>query len=336
MTAHSRLFTNALAVALAVAASGCIFNSTTPASPGDVTFRWTFAGKTCAQTPEVSRIVIEMPGQTLSNNGVYNCETAGVAGIKLLNFRGGSYQYVVSAQNNTGLVIYQASGTVRVDGNVDVNVNLTTTNNTTYGAYVSWALPAGTPVTCQYIYAVDVSIDGAMPSVHNCVDGFGSNAVYFTGLTPGAHTIEISARDQAGLFYYSTGRVSFNVQTNNQGSAQTFSLLWLVGSVPVRWTFSNGTATLNCAQAGVSQVQVTLRDSQQQDTNFTVNCQDNTGAQATQIPYVYYGNYSLYVQATGAGNVLYRSNFNAPATVTVQAGVFPVPDSTTPLTLLTL
>lgn len=332
MTAPSRIFTHALTFVALMATSGCIFTSTPAAQPGDISFRWNFGGRTCAQVPEVTRMVVEIPGQTLQNGGVYNCNEAGSDGIRLLNFRAGSYDYVISGQNALGLVIYQASGTVRVNGNVDVAVTLNQTSNAT-GVYVSWVLPAGTTVTCQSLAAVDVAIDGATtPSTFNCVDGLSPAAVFIPGLSAGAHAIEISARDSTGLFFYST-RSSFQAAVG-QATAQTFSLQWIVGSLPLRWTFSNGTSTLNCAQAGVSTMQVTLRNAQG-DNTFDVPCQTGT-VQGYQVPYVYWGDYTLFLQAVGAGNLLYRSNFNAPATVTVTAGVFPPVDNSTPLTLLTL
>lgn len=332
MTALPRIFTHALAVFALVASSGCVFTNTPAAQPGDISFRWNFGGRACTQVPEVTRVVVEIPGQTLQNGGVYNCSEGGADGIRLLNFRAGSYDYVISGQNAVGLVIYQASGTVRVNGNVDVNVTLNQTSNAT-GVYVSWVLPAGTTVNCQSLAAVDVAIDGATtPSTFACADGLSPAAVFVPGLSAGTHTIEISARDSTGLFFYST-RNTFQASVG-QSTAQTFTLQWIVGSLPLRWTFSNGTSTLNCAQAGVSTMQVTLRNAQG-DNTFEVPCQTGV-TQGYQVPYVYWGDYSLFLQAVGAGNLLYRSNFNAPATVTVTAGVFPQVDSSTPLTLLTL
>ena len=42
---------------------------------------------------------------------------------------------------------------------------------------------------------------------------------------------------------------------------ETTTLDWAVGSLPVKWTFSNGVTTVNCAQAGVTSMNVNFRDS---------------------------------------------------------------------------
>lgn len=157
--------------------------------------------------------------------------------------------------------------------------------------------------------------------------------VLVPNLTAGSHAIELSARDSNGLAYYRTVS-SFNV-TAGGAATQQFSLAWIVGSAPVKWTFSNGVTQLTCAQAGVFDVGITLRDANG-DTTFTSPCL-NGGVQGYQVPYVYYGTYQIFLAATGTGGVIYRSSSAVPPTFEVRAGEFPNVDNPvqTPAILLT-
>lgn len=326
MTAHSRFLTSIFALTALAASTGCVIQTTPPANPGNITFTWTFSGRQCFEVPEVVQISVQIPGQTLQNNGIYGCLNANTAGIKLLDFRPGKYSYTISGQNAAGTVIYRETGSLIVDGDVTVAVNLVPTSAATGSVYVTWTLPAGTPVTCQYISGVDISIDNGAPTAVGCAEGGTTPGVLLQGLSVGTHNIDISARDSAGLYYYRALN-SFTVFAGG-ASTQQFSLAWIVGSVPVKWTFSNGTTQLNCAQAGVSQVGITLRNAEG-DTTFTAPCLNN-GIQGYQVPYVYYGEYQIFLAATGTGGVPYYSSNTSPPTFTVVAGAFPDVDSPNP------
>ncbi len=330
MTVHSRFLTSILAAAL-VSTTGCIFTTTPSGNPGDITFTWRFGNRQCFEVPEVTQIAVQIPGQTLENQGVFGCLNANSAGIKLLGFKAGTYSYTISGQNARGTVIYSASGRVTVNGSVSESVDLQPTSNATGSVYVTWSLPAQTTVTCQYIAGVDISIDSAAIQTFTCAAGGTTPGVLVQGLTVGRHNIDISARDSTGLVYYRAIN-SFDVFAGG-ASTQQFSLAWIVGSAPVKWSFSNGVTQLNCAQAGVTTVGITLRNSQG-DTTFNAPCLGN-GVQGYQVPYVYYGDYQLLLAATGTGGVPYYSSSTSPRVVTVVAGVFPNIDSSTPITLLT-
>ena len=332
MTVHSRFLTSILAATALVSTTGCIFTTTPLGTPGDITLTWRFGNRQCFEVPEVTQIAVQIPGQTLENNGVFGCLNANTAGIKLLNFQAGTYSYTVSGRNAQGTVLYSASGQVTVNGNVSVPVDLAPTTNATGSVYITWSLPAGTPVTCQYIAGVDISIDSAAIQSFTCAAGGTTPGVRVAGLTVGRHNIDISARDSTGLIYYRAIN-SFDVFAGG-ASTQQFSLAWIVGSVPVKWTFSNGVTQLNCAQAGVTQVGITLRNSQG-DTSFTANCLSN-GVQGYQVPYVYYGDYQVLLAASGTGGVPYYSSSTSPPQVTVVAGQFPNVDSPNPTAAILL
>ena len=185
----------------------------------------------------------------------------------------------------------------------------------------------------MYLEAVDLVIDADPVQSVACQSGTMTPGLLVQSLRVGRHTIDISARDTNGLFYYRAIN-SFDVFAGG-ASTQQFSLSWIVGSVPVKWTFSNGVTQLNCAQAGVAEVGITLRNSQG-DTSFTVPC-TSAGRQGYQVPYVYYGAYQVFLAASGTGGVPYYSSSTSPPAVTVVAGEFPDVDSPlpTPAILLT-
>ena len=328
MTAHSRFLSSIIAAVALMSSTGCVFSNTpTPTGrSGDITFTWQFAGRQCFEVPEVVQVAVSIPGQTLQNNGVYGCLNANAGGIKLLNFRAGTYSYTISGQNAQGTVIYEVSGRLTVNGDVVNAVNLLPTGSATGSVYVTWTLPTATPVTCQYIAAVDIAIDNGTPTSVNCAAGGTTPGVLLQNLSVGRHTIDISARDNAGLYYY-RARNSFDVYAGG-ATTQQFSLAWIVGSAPVKWTFSNGVTQLTCAQAGVFDVGITLRDANG-DTTFTSPCL-NGGVQGYQVPYVYYGTYQIFLAATGTGGVIYRSSSAVPPTYNVEPGVFPNVDNPQP------
>ena len=237
----------------------------------------------------------------------------------------------MTAQNAQGATIYSATGKVTVNGDVSEAVDLQPTSNATGSVYVTWTLPTGTPVTCQYLAAVDIAIDNGAPQAVSCAAGGTTPGVLLQGLSVGRHSIDISARDSNNLYYYRAIN-SFDVFAGG-ATTQQFSLAWIVGSAPVKWTFSNGVTQLTCAQAGVSQVGITFRNAQG-DTTVTANCLNN-GVQGYQVPYVYYGDYQVLLAASGTGGVPYYSSSTAPPTITVVAGQFPDVTTSTPVILLT-
>jgi hypothetical protein len=328
MNAQKRFLSNIVALAAVMSASGCICVTGPARDPGDISFVWTFNGRTCLQSQDITTIFIQMPGQTLENGGRYNCVNGGTAGIKLLNFRGGSYNYTITAQNSQGTGVFSLSGTVIVDGDVTQQVDLKPTGQAGGTAYVAWSLPQGTSVTCQYLASIDISIDGAtQPTTAACTSGlYNPNSTTLQGvaftLQPGPHTIQIDARDAAGIYYYrKTSSLIVNAAETTQ---QVFSLDWLVGTVPIRFTFSNGITQLSCAQAGVTSVQVTLRDTSNVDYTQDVPCM--LGNFDGYTPYIYAGTYTVFAAAVGTAGAQYnnfRPGSPAQPTVTSQAGVFP-------------
>ena len=341
MSAQSRFASVATLAAFVMASSGCVCVSNTGRS-GDIIFTWNFNGQPCALVPDVAQVSVQIPGQTLQNNGVYGCINSGTAGIRLLNFRAGTYDYTISGQDSRGVVIYQATGKVTVNGDVAMDVKLLPTADAKGSAYLFWTFPSSSKIVdCSRIATVDVSVNGALITSAPCSQGWAGPGlsppgVYVSGIFPGQNTITLAARDANSFFYY---RSDFPLVVNAGGDvSENRTLDWAVGSLPVRWSFSNGASQLNCNQSQISSVYVNLRDSSGQyvyeGAGTQLPCIATGGIEGATFDFLYAGNYTLVVQACDSSNRLYSSDQTNQPSVSVTAGNFPVLSSATPITLV--
>lgn len=335
-----------VAATVVMSASGCVcVTEEHVAARGDVTFLWSFERYGCALVPGVAQVALSIDGQTLDNGGRYLCNTAGTDGIKLLDFRPGTYSYVIQGLSNSGVVLYEASGTFGVDGNVTVHVDLKRASAALGAAAITWRFPGAEGVsapTCAQtigpVSAVHIRVDDdTRGQEFNCSDGDvranpNTGGIVFPDLVAGTHTIALYARDDRGAYYYRyTG--TFEVQPG-MTTANELTFAWNAGSLPLRWSFSNGAAQLDCAQAGVGAVQVTVRDSAQKDSVFNDIPCTTGGVQGALLPYLPEDTYSIYISATAAGGTVYSTDFYQPPTASVVGGQFPAVTSATPIYLL--
>jgi hypothetical protein len=317
---------------LTAASTGCIIidndNDNGPNPRGDVTFLWTF-GNTgtgrCADNPEVKKVRISIPGETLLNGGVYACNTAGVDGITLRDFAPKSYSYTIEALNYTDTVLFKSSGTFTVNGDVRQNVNLTPANTQSSYAYVSWSFPANTNsstpnCTQAGVTHVDVRIDNGTWERLECVKGESvtGKSISSPYLAPGSHTIELVGVYVSGTaatpYYYASGTL-----TTQAGSPVSASYsLWAVGGMALRWELIDGSVGKTCTQAGLTQVAIHLYDEQRGEYVYgtTGDVQRCDGA-----PIIYRflrpGNYKVFIEGTGSAGTY--TNRSTPASMTVTA-----------------
>ncbi len=244
--------------AVMAAAQGCIFVGGGNNNPGDVTFSWTFYGRSCSDVG-VASVRITIPGESLQNNGVYPCVSNGYPGIVLHDFDEGSYTYTVEGFDSNGYTIYTGSGDFRIDGDVLETVDLTPYGQPGSYALVTWRFPGN--VTCANadtpaqqlggVAYVDIDIDGEVVRA-NCADGSLANSgqgVYSALVDPGAHTMKLTALT-ANLYPLFTGT---NSLTTLAGApvANEVALQWAVGGVVVNWTLqSSGGAAQTCLGSG--------------------------------------------------------------------------------------
>lgn len=335
----------AAAALISLLTSGCVIVANNNRA-GDITLLWSFNGQTCLFVPQIQSVRVIIPGAQLQNNGVFPCMTNNVAGITLLNFRGGTYQVTVEGLDSAGRVIYQGSSSVLVNGDVSASVNLTPIQGATGSALVSWVFPNN--LACAQIGDVAggravsrmlISIDNATATPIDCARGNATAAnpaaaVTIDNLTGGvAHTIDLLAQDSSGFNYL---RATNSVTVNPGGSvAGQFQMQWIVGSLPLRWSFLNAGVTITCQQAQVTSVYVNAKNTQTQRYVFVdgsgnptagqqVPCVSANNLQGTFFPYFEAGNYEIYVQAPVTGNAYtYQTGRGGTVPVLqVQAGVF--------------
>jgi hypothetical protein len=318
--------TNALFVFLALAVltlSACVCGPT-----NDVSFSYTVAGQTCTQLPQVAKVTIEIPNYRGVIQQSYLCATGANGGFRLFNFQPGTYNYTIRALSNADEVLFAGTGSFSVSsGSLSVSQELTP-----IGTLVSWTFPTGSPVTCQFASTALIKVDNAVAREFQCSEGANSPGILLTGLAPGGHNIDISLRDPVGQYYYRK-ITTFNV-VQGQTTFQQFALDWIVGSLALKWNFSLAGAAQTCAQAGVSQVFIYLRDPTGKDlypTGLAVPCV-NDGVQGFRINYVYSNNYTVIMNASGTAGT-YES---VAEPRTVSNGVFPAVDAPTLTPVLVL
>ncbi|HYO70994.1 MAG TPA: hypothetical protein VEU33_33440 [Archangium sp.] len=295
---------------------------TPPPAPGDVTFLWSFPEGRCADVPDVRSIRITIPGEPLANGGVYPCNTSGVDGIVLHDFRPAAYNFTLEAISYSGTVLYTGSGSFTVNGNVRVNYTLTPSGGPSSYAYVSWSFPPNTtspnPTCAQAgVVSVDVSIDGGAWTRLNCTNGAGTNQIRSPFLSPGSHTIALIGVGSGGQHYYYT---QSTMETRAGSPVSVSYQLRPVGGLAVRWELLDGTVTRTCAQAGVTTMRINLLNLATGELVYgsSGDSQPCTGAPVL-YNYLEPGNYRVYIRGTGGTSVFYSNENNSPPTLTVRA-----------------
>jgi hypothetical protein len=321
----------AVALSSLLLIGGCIVgvNGNSGPNPGNITFGWTFGGQPCSAVPSIANVKVTILGEVLQNNGVYACNTGGFDGILLSNFVGGTYSWTVDGMDSNSTVLYTASGTVNVDGDVNVNVDLTPVGGATTFAFLTWTFPplaSKSNPACLDVGAVnvDVSIDNGAATAVQCSNGQTTQGWQTPFLDAGTHTISLSAVDATGTPLYQANGTFQTFAT--QASAQGFGFQWAVGGLSVSWTWKSSSES--CTAAGVSNLSVQLYDSSNAP-HFTgagasVSCDAGTTT-FTNIPP---GTYSLLVTGATDGGTTFSTTTNPAPTVSVQAGVFPAAQCT--------
>ncbi len=342
----NRTFLNlATAAVISMVASGCIIvGGGGGQASGNINVLWSFNGQGCLLTPSVASVRVSIPGATLPNGGVFPCMTENVGGIELKNFRGGRYELTVEALDNVNRVLFAATTTVVVNGNVTASVNLLPTASATGQVLASWTFPGnlacsqvGDVPSGRVVSRILVSIDGSQPSTVDCSRGNATAQnpgamVTVENLSAGPHVFDVSGQDSTGFTYVAVR----NTVTVNAGGAVAaqFQLGWVVGSMPLRWSFLNAGTTINCAQAQVTNVFVNLKNQQTQQWIFTdtqgmptagqqIPCLNTmTSLQGAVFSFLPAANYEVYIQAPITGNAYTYRTSATPPVLQVQAGVF--------------
>lgn len=307
---------------------------------GNITLLWTFNGQACALVPQVANVRVTIPGQTLQNGGVFPCTTSGSDGITLLNFAAGSYSVTVEGLDSTARVLFTATRSVQVFGNVSLALDLQPPG-TSGTVRLSWTFPqaarcaqTGDVASGRTVARVRVTLDAQSPQEFPCLDGSTADAApagVVLPVMPGPHTLQLRALDSTGFEFYAASS-SFTATTT--ALTLPVSLQWTVGSLPVRWAFLNQGATITCAQAQVTSVFVNFRERQTQrfvyvdgtgspTAGVSVPCTSANSIQGTLFPFFTAATYDVFLQAPITGNAYtYRTSQTTPPALQVSAGVF--------------
>lgn len=290
------------------------------AAPGNVNFTWTFSdGNTCSQLGGfVDHIRISIPGEALDNAGIYPCELAGAQGIQLQNFAPGTYQFTITAETSGSVALYGVSGSFVVNGDVSVPVVLSPVNNAQPGnLIVYWSFPSN--MTCATAGAdhVVINIPGetlANGGVYPCQTN-GVQGIILSNFDPRGYTVNVTAVDvNSNPLYAGSSNVSVNGDTtvNVALSATTNA----AATLSLRWSFLDANQSpLTCAQAGITNVQVTLGNAPMQ----TVAC-NSAGVDGYDFPSLASGVYQVALtglDSSGAPQFTYNQNIAVSAPTTV-------------------
>jgi hypothetical protein len=94
----------------------------------NIVFLWNFAGQTCASSPQVASVRVQVTDPAnppASVDQMVACNTNGTDGIQVQNFAAGTYPFTLTGLDSTGAANFQATGSVTVDGLNSVNVYVT-------------------------------------------------------------------------------------------------------------------------------------------------------------------------------------------------------------------
>ncbi|SET30101.1 hypothetical protein [Stigmatella erecta] len=318
---------------LASFSTGCIVvDDDDRGYPGDVSFLWTFQGLRCDQARDVFGVNVEIPGERLHNGGRFACNTGGVDGITLHDFRAGTYPFVLRAVDVHNVVIYEAQGTFRIDGNTTVRADLMGQGDPASYALLNWTFPGNASCGQAGVASVDITLDERDPVNFPCIEGQRSPGLETPELEPGSHFIEFIARDYDGnpLYYFNGELVT---QAYNPVSA-SFNL-YAVGGAAISWKFSDGSVTMDCNQidpSGALEVNVNFQDTATGEWVYGA-LGDWQECRAKPITYSFLrpGSYKVSLYAK-KGNTEYRSNSNM-APILVRAHQFPPPDQALEVTM---
>ena len=293
---------------------------------GDVTLTWTFDGRTCSAAG-ITTVAIAIDGETLQNNGVYNCLTDNYPGIKLNDFRARTYTFSIVGYDALNEARYESAGTFTVNGDISLTVDLDPVGTGTGYAYLQWNFPgnsASSDPSCSqagvtYVY---ISIDGAAEYSVGCTSGWNvTTGVQTSALSVGTHTIDLTATDSTGYAYYSK-RSTLSITASP--TIQTYALDWAVGGAAVSWTLVDGSVSRTCAQAGITSVKVNFQDTTT-GTLLYGNSGDVQPCTAGSVVYDFLtpGRYKVIIEGVTSGGSLYTSSTTlGTPEITIQAGVF--------------
>ncbi|MCP3104859.1 hypothetical protein LZ198_38935 [Myxococcus sp. K15C18031901] len=316
---------------LAAVSTGCVIHDDDccyeePIYPGDVTFRWTFDGFRCSDDPDIKGVNITIPGESLANGGRYPCQANGFDGIVLRRFAPGIYSFNLEAVSYDNEVLYEASGTFTVNGDVTVDIDLTPAGLPPSYAYVSWLFPGN--ITCGQagVATVDARVDGGSWATFDCARGQNGNSIQSPHLDPGSHYLELAARDSQGRTLYTHGGQL--TTTYGAPTSYTATLRSSSAGALISWKFQdtvNSNVLLGCGAAGVTRVEAIIDGG----NKATFDCSAGSNGGSVSSPTLQPGTHDLQLLAfNSAGRPWYffsrQFSVSAGSDTNLEASMWPV------------
>jgi hypothetical protein len=263
-----------LALIAVLGLTGCIVHHNTETGwPGDIVFYWSFPNsQTCSQVPGAPFIHVTLTGtrgtEVLPQEGWYNCRSAGTDGVVLTDFNPGSYTYTVDAyDSNQSKILYTTTGTLRVDGDITVNVTLNPTVVTgEMQLYWKFWKPDNsfnyTEVACASagiaknqagsatpgVTKIKVGIDNEPVQVISCSTGVVQGASW--ELNPGSHQVTLEGvvvRDSVEEVWY--GQTQTVTVVSGQSKDATFDMYPVAAGATFFPKVKYGSATYNSCES---------------------------------------------------------------------------------------
>ncbi len=223
---------------LGCAHAGCAFQANSAgAAPnaqgtGQITFLWSFDGKTCAQASQVRTIhaaILGLYGSEPLDTG-YACTWGNVDGVTLEGFYAGNYTFTLDALDATGQVLYTATGSAYVKANLNVPVPVTL-RSVSQSALVpmTWTFD-GKSCAQAGVSEVDLRVDGQSAQTFTCTDASSSPAVDggSVWLDEGTHQIQLDGfvvhSGDRQTWYSASRSVIIDAQAVSSGSASSVDL----------------------------------------------------------------------------------------------------------------
>ncbi|MDY7232161.1 hypothetical protein [Hyalangium rubrum] len=285
------------------------------AKPGDVAFLWAFSGAAsgrCADVPDVTKVRISIPGQTLPNGGVQACNSEGVDGFTLRNIAPGLYTYTVEALGSSDEVLYSGTGSFTVDGNTVVSSQLSPVSRPPSPGDVSFRWSFVSPplrcVSMPDVRSVRIRIpdhvlpnDGLFPCSTSGLDG-----TTLLDFAPGAYSYTVEALGASGEALY-RGTGSFTVDGDTQVNVSLERIPPpppVPGDVTFLWSFPGSPRTWCADVPDVVGVRITI-PGENLPNGGSFPC-TNQGVDGIAVHDFAPGHYEYTLEAVNASNsVLY-------------------------------
>jgi len=304
-----------------------------------LTVSWSFANNGSCSGAGISQVRITIPGESLQQS-IFDCS---LGQVLFSDFFPGNYQVTVDALDatipNPPTPVWSGSTSVNLRDDAQARVVLQPLSQQNAVVYLSWSFdPAtgdqGQIPQCgagQRLDSVAIFVDNVTTNlIYNCGDGAGQGQVTTPYLSPGNHTIQLVAFNQAEgqTAFAQTDPVSIAFTTGS-ATANALTMHWQVGGMAVSWAAYpslqayQANQPVPCASTGIATVSVFFADltDSSKGTQFNgFTC--SSGALLDNVPA---GTWKPFVAgyASGGSQPLYfQDDVNVPQQVTVVPGHF--------------